>query len=112
MRAATTGSSSLHQSRRSVATWSLRLRPVWRRAPAGPASSVTRRSTAVCTSSSVGAKANVPAASSAATWSSAASTAATSASSRSPARPSPRTCAREPRMSWGHSRRSKGRLTV
>ena len=76
MRAATTGSSSLHHSRRSVATWSLRLRPVWRRAPAGPASSVTRRSMAVCTSSSVGAKANVPADSSAATCSSASRTAA------------------------------------
>ncbi len=41
-------------SRRSVATWSLRLRPVCSLAPAGPASSVTRRSTAVWMSSSVG----------------------------------------------------------
>ena len=42
------------QSRRSVATWSLRLRPVWSLAPASPASSVTRRSTAVWMSSSDG----------------------------------------------------------
>ncbi len=39
-------------SRRSVATWSLRLRPVCSLAPAAPASSVTRRSTAVWMSSS------------------------------------------------------------
>ena len=112
MRSATAGSSSLHQRRRSVATWSLRLRPVCSRAPAGPASSVTRRSIAVCTSSSVGAKANVPAASSPATWSSASRTAATSVPSSKPARPSPRTCACEPRTSCGHRRWSNGRLAV
>ncbi len=70
----------LVQSRRSVATWSLRLRPVWSFAPAGPAISVTRRSTAVWMSSSDGTNANVPVASSPATTSSAARTA-----SRSPA---------------------------
>jgi hypothetical protein len=43
-----------------VATWSLRLRPVCSLAPADPASSVTRRSTAVWMSSSLGSKANVP----------------------------------------------------
>ena len=41
-------------SRRSSATWSLRLRPVCSLAPAGPARSVTRRSIAVWMSSSVG----------------------------------------------------------
>ncbi len=43
-----------------MATWSLRLRPVWSFAPAGPASSVTRRSTAVWMSSSAGWNANAP----------------------------------------------------
>ena len=43
-----------------MATWSLRLRPVWSLAPAAPASSVTRRSTAVWMSSSVGTNSNVP----------------------------------------------------
>ena len=46
-----------------MATWSLRLRPVWSLAPAG-ASSVTRRSTAVWMSSSDGRNAKVPSASS------------------------------------------------
>ena len=45
--------------RRSVATWSLRLRPVWSLAPTSPASSVTRRSTAVWTSSSPGSEGEV-----------------------------------------------------
>ena len=43
-----------------MATWSLRLRPVCSLAPAGPASSVTRRSTAVWMSSSLGANSNAP----------------------------------------------------
>ena len=47
-----------------MATWSLRLRPVWSLAPAAPASSVTRRSTAVWMSSSEGTNANEPSASS------------------------------------------------
>ena len=47
-------SSRLVNRRRSVATWSLRLRPVCSLAPAGPAISVTRRSTAVWMSSSDG----------------------------------------------------------
>ena len=61
-RSATASSSRLHHSRRSVATWSLRLRAVCSLAPAGPASSVTRRSTAVWMSSSDWANANVPSA--------------------------------------------------
>ena len=90
-----------------MAIWSLRLRPVWSLAPTSPASSVTRRSTAVWMSSSSGAKAKVPAVSSASTWSRASSRAATSSSVSSPPRPSPRTWAREPaRSSWAR-RRSK-----
>ena len=51
----------------------MRLRPVWSLAPVGPAISVTRRSTAVWMSSSVGANANEPDASSSSTRPSAAS---------------------------------------
>ena len=58
-----------------MATWSLRLRPVWILAPAEPASSVTRRSTAVWMSSSDSANAKVPSTSSVSTASSAARTA-------------------------------------
>ena len=43
----------LHHSRRSVAHWSLRLRPVCSLAPAAPAIAVTRRSIAVWMSSSL-----------------------------------------------------------
>ena len=57
MRAITARDSRRTHNRRSSATWSLRLRPVWSLAPAGPAISVTRRSTAVWMSSSVGANA-------------------------------------------------------
>ena len=51
---ATSRSARLVYRRRSVATWSLRLRPVWSLAPTSPAISVTRRSTAVWMSSSSG----------------------------------------------------------
>ena len=84
------------KSRSAVATWSLRLRPVWSLAPASPASSVTRRSIAVWMSSSVGANTNVPSASSTPTVSSAARIACVSSSVISLTRPSMRTCAREP----------------
>ena len=46
-------SSARVNSRSAVATWSLRLRPVWSLAPVSGASSVTRRSIAVWMSSSV-----------------------------------------------------------
>ena len=72
MRVACTRPSRRRNSRRSSATWSLRLRPVCSLAPVGPAISVTRRSIAVWMSSSVGANANVPAASSSSTRASAA----------------------------------------
>ena len=89
-----------HHSRRSVATWSFRLRPVWSLAPTSPASSVTRRSMAVWTSSSSGREHEAvlgdlladPVERRRAGSS-------TSRSSRIPLRPSPRTWAREPARS-------------
>ena len=51
----------------SVATWSLRLRPVCSRRPGSPTSSVSRRSTAVWMSSSEGRTMNVPSRNSAST---------------------------------------------
>src|SRR5690606_18846019 len=98
--------------RRSVATWSLRLRPVWSLAPASPASAVTRRSIAVWMSSSVGSNSKTPVRSSSSTRSSAARTTPASSSVRTPARARPRTCARLPARSSAASRRSKPRLTV
>jgi hypothetical protein len=95
------------KSATSVATWSLRERAVWRRPPGGPASSVTRRSTAMWMSSSSGRNAKRPSASSASTSSSAASRASRSASEMIPAPASMRAWARDPRTSCGHSRRSK-----
>ena len=49
--------SARSQRRRSSATWSLRLRPVWSLPPSGPISSVSRRSIAMWMSSSAGAEA-------------------------------------------------------
>src|SRR5215208_971511 len=91
---------------RSVATWSLRLRPVWSLPPAGPTSSVRRRSTALWTSSSPSEKANRPASSSPATWPRPSSRSLPSPSSSTPAATRPRTWARLPATSWRHSRRS------
>ncbi len=112
-RRATSISSRLHHSRRSVATWSLRLRAVCSLAPAGPASSVTRRSTAVWMSSSLWTKANVSVGQLVLDAGRARrGSASTSSSSSSPARARPPTWAREPAMSSRHRRRSNGRLTV
>ena len=91
---------------RSVATWSLRLRPVWSLPPAGPTSSVRRRSTALWTSSSPSAKANLPDSSSPATWARPSSRSLLSPTSSTPAPTRPRTWARLPATSWRHSRRS------
>src|SRR5690606_2734219 len=109
---ATPVSSRRAHRRRSVATWSLRLRPVWSLAPASPASAVTRRSIAVWMSSSVGSNWKTPVRSSSSTRSSAASTTSASSSERMPARARPRTWARLPARSSAASRRSKPRLTV
>ena len=59
----------------SVATWSLRERAVWSFPPTGPASSVTRRSMAMWTSSSSGRNSNRSAVTSSRTVSSACSSA-------------------------------------
>src|ERR1019366_8637931 len=93
---ATASSSRLAYNRRSVAIWSLRLRPVCSLAPTSPAISVTLRSTAVWMSSSPGSNRNSPASSSAPTWSRAPSSVDTSCSLSRPPLPSPRTWAREP----------------
>ena len=85
---------------RSVATWSLRERPVWSFPPTGPdrarSSSVSRF---MWTSSRAGSHSTAPASTSARSETSPRSSVATSSSVSSPARPSPRTCAIEPAMS-------------
>ena len=83
-------------SARSVATWSLRERPVWSLPPTGPTISVSRRSTAMWMSSSSSRKSNSPASSSAATASRPRSSSASSSASSTPARSSPAACTREP----------------
>src|SRR5215217_4148865 len=91
---------------RSVATWSLRLRPVWSLPPAGPTSSVRRRSTALWTSSSPSVNSNRPASSSRATWARPSSRSLPSPPSSTPAATRPRTWARLPATSWRQRRRS------
>ena len=68
----------------SVATWSLRERAVWSLAPESPTSSVSRRSMAMCTSSSPGWITNVSPSTSARTWPRPRSIAARSSSSMMP----------------------------
>ena len=70
--------------RKVVATWSLRLRAVCRRAPTSPQSSVTRRSIAMWMSSSSAARTNAPRSNSASTSSSAATRRPPSASLKQP----------------------------
>ena len=91
----------------SVATWSLRERAVCRRPPTGPASSVSRRSTAMWMSSSSSRNGKLPSASSRSTASRPASRASRSASPMMPRAASIRACARDWATSNGHSRRSK-----
>jgi len=74
--------------------------------PAAPASSVTRRSTAVWMSSSDSVNANVSSSSSEATTSSARSNASPSSALTIPCAANIRTCARDCATSCGHSRRS------
>src|ERR1700736_5609968 len=92
--------------RRSVATWSFRLRPVCSLPPAGPASSMSRRSTAVWMSSSPAWKANVPRLISSEMCSSPATIASCSAAGSTPMACSMAACATEPAMSPGSRRRS------
>ena len=86
-------------SRRSVATWSLRERPVWSLPPTLPTRSVSSVSRFMWTSSRAGSQAIAPASTSSRSPTSPRSRTATSSSVSSPARPSPRTCAIEPAMS-------------
>jgi hypothetical protein len=79
----------------SVATWSLRERAVCSLPPTGPASSVTRRSTAMWMSSSSWSKSKPPLTSSASTASSAASSASRSSSPMICWAASIRACARD-----------------
>ena len=95
------------KSATSVATWSLRERAVCSRPPTGPASSVSRRSTAMWMSSSSGANGKRPSRSSASTASRPASSASRSSSDSTPCAASMRACARDCATSWGHRRRSK-----
>ena len=85
---------SRRYSRRSVATWSLRLRPARSLPPSEPTRSSRPRSSAVCTSSSVAAGRNSPLRQARERLSRAASSRASSSSSSSPAWCSTRACAR------------------
>ena len=93
--------------RRSVATWSLRDRPVCRRLPASPTSAVSRFSMLRCTSSSAIDQAKRPARMSARISVRPRSIAARSSREITPFAASIRACASDPSMSASASRRSK-----
>ena len=94
------------QRRRSVATWSLRERPVWSRPATGPTRSARADSRLRWTSSRAGSQVKRSAATSSASDSSPVTSSSTCSPVSSPARPSPRTCAIEPEMSSAASSRS------
>src|SRR5579859_8195497 len=102
---------SRRYSRRSVATWSFRLRPARSLPPSAPSRSSSPRSSAVCTSSSATVGRKVPSSTAWSRSSSAASIASSSASLSSPARCSTRACPREARRSYLASRQSKWTLS-
>ena len=93
-------------SRVSVATWSLRERAVCSRLPASPASSVSRISMFMCTSSSARFQANSPRSISPCICLRPRSMAARSAAERMPVAASMRACASDPAMSTAARRRS------
>ena len=93
--------------RRSVATWSLRLRPARSLPPSEPSRSSSPRSSAVCTSSSAMVGRKVPSSTASSRSSSAASIDSASSSVSSPARCSILACAREASRSYLASRQSK-----
>ena len=97
--------------RRSVATWSLRLRPARSLPPSEPSRSSSPRSSAVCTSSSAMVGRKVPSSTASSRSSSAASIESASSSVSSPARCSIRACAREASRSYLASRQSKCTLS-
>jgi hypothetical protein len=96
------------QRRVSVATWSLRERPVCSLPPTAPTSSVSRRSLAVWMSSSPGLTTKASASHSAATASRPATMVAASSAVSTPHAASARAYAWLPFRSSRHSRRSKG----
>src|SRR5664279_1210531 len=102
---------SRRKSRRSVATWSLRLRPARSLPPRVPSRSRRPRSRAVCTSSSSIVGRNDPFAAAASRSSSADSIRASSSWSSRPAWCSTRACARDASRSYGASRQSNCTLT-
>lgn len=97
--------------RRSVATWSLRLRPARSLPPSAPRRSSRPRSSAVCTSSSATVGRNSPDLHASSRSSRAPSMRSSSSAVSSPARLSTRACAREPSRSYGASRQSNWTLT-
>src|SRR5215211_966461 len=93
---------------RSSATWSLRLRPVCSLRATSPTNSSSRRSTAVCTSSSSSVQENSPASTSASTASRPRTNSSDSSGVMIPCFPSILAWVLEPRTSYGASRTSKG----
>src|SRR5713226_3049112 len=98
-------------SRRSVAIWSLRLRPARSLPPSAPTRSSSPRSRAVCTSSSPAVGRKLPARHACPRSSSAASRRVISMSVSSPALCSTRACALDASRSYGASRQSNWTLT-
>ena len=92
----------------SVATWSLRERPVWRRPPAGPMRRVSSASIAMWMSSSAMSKTKEPASISASMASSPAQMASASSSGMMPCAASIFACARDPAISCLYSALSTG----
>ncbi len=102
---------SRRYSRRSVATWSLRLRPARSLPPSEPSRSSSPRSSAVCTSSSATVGRKLPSSTASSRSSRAASIESASASVSRPARCSIRACARDASRSYLASRQSKCTLS-
>ena len=101
-------SSSLRRYRRTVVlTWSLRLRPMWRRAPVAPHFSMRRDSMFMCTSSSDTFGVKSPLLISSAIPRRFSSIVSASFASRSPVCASILTCATLPRMSAKAMRQSR-----
>ncbi len=103
---------SRSQSRRSVATWSLRERAVCRRLPASPARAISRFSMLRWTSSKSRDQTNAPRSISPWIVVRPPSMAARSAADNTPTAASIRACASEPAMSAAASRRSKSTEAV
>ncbi len=112
MRAAVRLHASRVHSRMSVATWSLRLRPVWSLPPTSPTSSTSALSTFMWTSSRSSLQAIFPARMVSRTFSRPARIARASSSETTPTFASMVTWAREPSMSCSASRWSTSTLAL